>query len=229
MFYSGNDNYMQDLYFGNQMAGTGTYSPNTMNGFNNMQNPMYMNNGMYMNQFQNQNGFFPNSTSNQPVNINSLYPSSYRILMPVVSRVVSNSNCQYLNEDILNNMVDTVYNITEGQIDYEKESDQIRTQERNTTTNTQTNSNSVSQTNQNHTNTTSVTNTTTRINNDNNQSSRNSNSTNNSNDNIFRDLIKILIIREILSRRQFQNQNMNMYNMNNMNGMNNNANPFCNL
>ena len=51
-------------------------------------------------------------------NINSLYPSLYRILMPVVQRVVQNSNLQFLNEDVLNNITDTIYNIVEGQIEY---------------------------------------------------------------------------------------------------------------
>ena len=211
MFYSGNDNYMQDLYFGNQMYGANTYNPN---GMNNMTNPMYMNNGMCPNQFQNQ-------IPNQPVSINNMYPSLYRILMPVISRVVSNSNYQFFNEDVLNNMVDTVYNITDGQINYENDNDneQVTTQERNS--NTQTNTASVSQTNQN----TTTTNTSTRMN-TNTQTTRNANSTNSSNDSLLRDIIKILIIRELISRRQFQNptmqNNMNMYNMNNMNS-------FCNL
>ena len=208
MFYSGNDNYMQDLYFGNQMYGGNTYNPN---GINNMQNPMYMNNnGMCMNQFQNQ-------VPNQPVNINNMYPSLYRILMPVISRVVANSNYQFFNEDVLNNMVDTVYNITEGQINYENDNDneQVTTQERNS--NTQTNTASVSQTNQN----TTTTNTSTRMN-SNTQTTRNTNSTNNSNDDLLRDIIKILIIRELISRRQFQNPNM-------QNNMNYNMNPFCNI
>lgn len=227
MFYSGNDNYMQDLYFYNQMPNQNTYNPMGMNNNGNIPNTM-MNNGMYMNQGQNPNMYMQNS--NQPANINTLYPSSYRILMPVVSRVVSNSNYQFLNEDVLDNMVDTVYNITEGQINYENENDQVTTRER--TSNTQTNSTSVSQTNQNssNSNTTNVTNSTTRVNNNTTQTSNN-NSTNTSNDNLLRDLIKILIIREIISRRQFPKSNMsnnvNMYNMNTMN--NPNMNPYCNM
>lgn len=210
MFYSGNDNYMQDLYFNNPMPNT--YNNMCMSNFDNgMQNPMYMNNGM-----QNPNMFM---RQNQQPNINTLYPSTYRILMPVVSRVVSNSNYQFLNEDVLNNMVDTVYNITEGQIDYETEQDSV--QER--TNSTQANSTSVSQTNQNNSTTTNVTNT--RINSDT-QTTRNNSSTNTRNDDLLRDLIKILIIREIISRRQFQSNNMNMYNMNQAPG---NMGQYCNL
>ncbi len=200
MFYSGNDNYMQDLYFNNPMQNT--YGNMNMNNFDNgmPNNQMYMNNGMYAN---------PNMFvgPNQAPNINTLYPSTYRILMPVVSRVVSNSNYQFLNEDVLNNMVDTVYNITEGQIDYNQEPEPASER----TNNTQSNSTSVSQTNQNNTTTTNVTNT--RVNSDT-QSTRNNSSTNTRNDDLLRDLIKILIIREIISRRQFQANNMNMYNMN---------------
>ncbi len=216
MFYSGNDNYMQDLYFYNQIPNSNTYNGIGMNNVN-MQNPM-MNNGMYMNQN-------PNMYSNQvqQPNINALYPSIYRILMPVVSKVVANSNCQFLNEDILDNMVETVFNITEGQINYENEPEQVTARERNTTA--QTNTTSVSQTNPNNNNTTNVSSTTTRVNN---VSQTSNNSTNNSNDNLLRDIIKILIIREILFRRQFPNSNMQNNNMN-MYSMNNGMCPYCNL
>lgn len=216
MFYSGNDNYMQDLYFYNQIPNQNTYNGVGMNNVN-MQNPM-MNNGMYMN--QNPNMY---SAQAQQPNINTLYPSTYRILMPVVSKVVANSNCQFLNEDVLDNMVDTVFNITEGQINYENEPEQVKTRERNTTA--QTNTTSVSQTNPNNNNTTNVSSTTTRVNN---VAQTSNNSTNNSNDNLLRDIIKILIIREILFRRQFPNSNMQNNNMN-MYSMNNGMCPYCNM
>ncbi len=216
MFYSGNDNYMQDLYFYNQIPNQNTYNGVGMNNIN-MQNPM-MNNGMYMN--QNSNMY---SNQVQQPNINTLYPSTYRILMPVVSKVVANSNCQFLNEDILDNMVDTVFNITEGQISYENEPEQVTTRERNTTA--QTNTTSVSQTNPNNNNTTNVSSTTTRVNN---VTQNSNNSTNNSNDNLLRDIIKILIIREILFRRQFPNSNMQNSNVN-MYSMNNGMCPYCNI
>lgn len=207
---------MQDLYFYNQIPNQNTYNGVGMNNIN-MQNPM-MNNGMYMN--QNSNMY---SNQVQQPNINTLYPSTYRILMPVVSKVVANSNCQFLNEDILDNMVDTVFNITEGQISYENEPEQVTTRERNTTA--QTNTTSVSQTNPNNNNTTNVSSTTTRVNN---VTQNSNNSTNNSNDNLLRDIIKILIIREILFRRQFPNSNMQNSNVN-MYSMNNGMCPYCNI
>lgn len=217
MFYSGNDNYMQDLYFYNQIPNQNTYNGVGMNNVN-MQNPM-MNNGMYMNSNPN---LYSGGAQQQP-NINTLYPSTYRILMPVVSRVVANSNCQYLNEDVLDNMVDTVFNITEGQINYENETEQVTTRERNTTA--QTNTTSVSQTNPSNNNTTNVSSTTTRVNN---VAQTSNNPTSNSNDSLLRDIIKILIIREILFRRQFPNSNMQNNNMN-MYSMNNGICPYCNM
>lgn len=170
MFYS-DDSYMQDLYFYNQMPNN-TYNP-YMNP-NMMQNNMAfnnMNNGMYNTQ-----------------NLSNLYPSIYRIMMPVISKVVSNSNFQFLNEDVLNNMVDTVFNIVDGQIEYDDTNEKNMSNENNnssrqvdTKSNTQNNSNSRS----------------------------------NRNDNLLRDIIKILILKELLSRNRMNQQtpqfNQNQY------------------
>ena len=117
MFYNNNDNYMQDLYFYNQIP-NGTYNP-YMNQISNNQNP-YIANGMVQNNMNSmmpnnmngmmannmmQNGMYPNQ------NLNNLYPSLYRVMMPVISRVISSNNIQFLNEDTLNNMVDTLLSI----------------------------------------------------------------------------------------------------------------------
>lgn len=184
MFYSNNDNYMQDLYFYNQTPNMmNTYNPN-MNNFNNgVPNMM---NGMCV-------GQNPNMFNN---NMNSLYPSIYRIISPVVSRVIQNSNYQFLNEDVLNNMVDTVYNIVEGQINYDEEDNSpARTSsqtEGTTASNSSTNTNNSSSTTT-RTSETRTTQTTT--------STRH-----NRNDSLLRDIIKILILKELLSRNnQMQN------------------------
>ena len=198
MVYSNSDNYMQDLYFYNQMPNN-TYmsnmSPNNMMG--NFQNTQMMNgiNGM-----QNQN--MMNCTysgsqnmygNNMGQNINNLYPSIYRIITPVVSKVVANSNCQFLNEDTLNNMVDTVYNIVEGQIEYDNEPS---TQVENTqSTNSSSSSNNSS--NVRASETRQITNS---------QTQSSSNSRNRRSDNLLRDIIKILILRELLSRNAFRTQ-----------------------
>ena len=200
MFCS-NDNYMQDLYFYNQTPNN-TYMGNmpnnsmmgnvpAMGNMNNMQNPNMMNNNMFN---TNQN-MFGNNTGQ---GLNSLYPSLYRIIMPVVSRVVSNSNFQFLNEDTLSNMVDTVYNIVEGQIEYDNEMPSVSSQSASMQSNTSSSNNTNSSNNSNTNTSSSSTNTRTSENRQvtNTQTSNRSNR----NDNLLRDIIKILILREILSR-----------------------------
>ena len=189
MFYSNNDNYMQDLYFYNQMP-QNTYNPNMNNFGNQMPNNMgMMNNSGSMYMGQNQNMF---NNQNQMQSMSSLYPSIYRIINPVVSRVIQNSNYQYFNEDVLNNMVDTVYNIVEGQIEYEEEDTNIQntntqnSQTSSSTSTTSTTSSKVSETKQ--------------VNN-----SQTSNRRSNRNDSLLRDIIKILILKELLSRGPVQN------------------------
>ena len=78
----------------------------------------YMRDFFYYNQSPNQNvnmnyGYMPNNMM-RTNNIDSLYPNIYRILRPVVRKVVLGSNYQYLTEEVVSNMVDTVYNIVEG-------------------------------------------------------------------------------------------------------------------
>ena len=196
MFYSkNNDSYMQDLYYYNQIPNN-TYMNNfgnTMLGNPNMpimqpglsnipNNPSFVNQGIYPN--------------NIPVqNLNNLYPSIYRILTPVVSRVVLNNN-QPITEELLNNMTDTVFNIVEGQIDLGD--DQIQKNIHNE--NQQLNSNSSNTSNSNSSNRTSET---TR---QSNQGNSNNIARNNKGDYLLRDLIKILNIKEFLSRNQFQRQ-----------------------
>lgn len=201
MFYS-NDNYMQDLYFYNQTPNN-TYmnnpGNNMMGGYINqncgnsmMPNNMQMNNNV----MQNPNGMFmgQNLGIMQLQNLSSLYPSVYRIINPVVSRVVANSNNQVITEDSISNMVDTVYNIVEGQVDI----DSGTTTQRNTQMENQTTSNSSSNINSN----TSSSNRTSETNRQTTQTT----SRNNRNDSLLRDLIRILIIKELLSRNHFQRQ-----------------------
>ena len=181
MFYSNNDNYMEDLYFYNQTPNMmNTYNPNMNNLNNSMPNMM---NNMCMG--QNPNMF--NNNMNQVPNLSTLYPSIYRIINPVVARVIQNSNYQFLNEDTLNNMVDTVYNIVEGQIDYEEESSVSKP---TSTNEVNTNSSSTSQNNSSttvsRTQEVKTTQTTT--------------TRRNRNDNLLRDIIKILILKELFSR-----------------------------
>lgn len=198
MFYSNNDSYMQDLYFYNQNPQAWNNYSQPMNNMNSsMQNPNMMNgnmNSMYMGPNPN-NGY----GMNYPQNLNNLYPSTYRIILPVALRVIANSNYQYINEDALNNMVDTVYNIVDGQIEYEEDSNNISKQEmssnsnsNNSTSASSTNANSVSRTTDTR-QTTTQTITTSRG--------------NNRQDSLLRDIIKIIIIRELLSRNQFMPNN----------------------
>ncbi len=177
MFYSNNnDNYMQDFYFYNQTPNN-TYFPNNM--INNMPNA---NNAPWQN-MMGPNMYNQNASANQiRQNPNNLYPDTYKIISPVVSKVIANSNYQFLNEEALNNMTDTVFNIVESQIDYEKNSSQSL---ENAQTNSQSSNNSSNAT-------------MSKVSDG--RSSQTSNSRPNKNDNLLKDIIKILILKEILSR-----------------------------
>ena len=123
MYYANqNGNYMQDLNFYNQI------SPNIQNpnNFNQFGVPMqFNNNSLPYNQMPNQ--VFPNNNSGLSMNqimqmnnnLENMYPCTYRIINPVVERVVDGtfSRNQIVNEDNLNNMVDTVFNIVEVQLE----------------------------------------------------------------------------------------------------------------
>lgn len=230
MFYSNNNNYMQDLYAYNQIPQGNTYTPYISNSMPNAGNENMRfstsNNGMFIpnnmntihtmnpimgsqnpNMFQgNQNSIMNNSINNSQ-NPNNLYPSIYRIINPVVNRVVSGSNIPYITEDTLNNLVDTVFNIVEGQIDLEDEieistsNDSIN---RGATTTTTSNTNTQNPSSNTNTRTTTTTNnrtplnTTTSTNTTTNFS--NTNRRHHNDNSLLRDLIKILILRQIFSR-----------------------------
>lgn len=179
MFYSNNDGYMQDLYFYNQIP-TNTYMNTFPNGMSANQNIQMMPNNIPINNPGMQN-------------LNSLYPSIYRIVNPVVSRVVSNSN-QPINENLLNNMTDTIYNIVEGQVDLGGD-DQVQRNSASIETSAQTTSTGANQS-------VNTRNTESRNQPINNQT----NFRNTRNESLLRDLIKILIIKELLSRNQLQRQ-----------------------
>ena len=194
MYFQNNDDYMRDFFYFNQNP--------TMNGnmgCNCMQNNM--NNGMNssFNGINNMN-YMSNNNNN---NLENLYPNIYRILQPVVRRVVAGSNYQYLTEEVLNNMVDTVYNIVDG--DRTMSNNQVSTTrtETNTTTNTTTDTRRTVSTNANVSNTSQNVPIQTRTNEINN--------TNNCNA-LLKDLIKILILQEITRnnmRRNWNGMNMN--------------------
>lgn len=204
MFYSNNNGYMEDLYYYNQMPNNTYMNP----GNNMLGNPVNYNFGNWENpNYSNPNVFNPNTMQTvnprrTPIqNLNSLYPSIYRIINPVVSRVISNGNNQFINEDALNNMTDTVFNIVEGQIELDED---IQTQ-RNLASETQTNTNSSN----NSLNTNSLNNNSSRtIDNTRNanQAQSSNNIKNNRNESLLRDLIKILILKELFARNCMQRQ-----------------------
>ena len=189
MFYSNNDGYMQDLYFYNQTPSNAYMFSNPMMINSNAQ---VMQQGGMFNFPQNQNvmnpGVYFNNTT--PPNLNNLYPSIYKILNPVISRVVLN-NKQPITEELLNNMTDTVFNIVEGQIDYGD--DQVQSNINNET----------QQINSNSSNNRGLS---SELNRSNNHSSSNnvSNSKHNKEDLLLKDFIKILTIKEIFMRNNFQ-------------------------
>ena len=209
---------------GNNITNLGI--PGNMNGMY-MQNNNMMNGNM-MNNINPQNQDMMSNISNmwQSNSINNMYPSIYRIINPVVNRVVSNTNCQNLTNDSLNNMVDTVYNIVEGQIMQETDIEISRAVEDNnsvtnisTTSTVNSNSSTTVRTTSadNRNSNSTISNSGNSNNNRNNNINTNigTNSRNNRNESLLKDLIKILIIKEILSRRQTRNQfyqNMQSFN-----------------
>lgn len=174
MYYQ-NGNYMQDLNYYNQNPSYG-FNPYSQNNyaFQNMNTQMNrQQNVMQMPQYQ---------------NISAMYPAVYRIISPVVSQVLCNTNTGYLTEESLNNLVDTVYNTVEGDInlaDYSNVS--------TTTTSNETNSGS---------------NATRCANNTNSNTTVSTVSTSNKPNALLRDLIKIMILTDIISRRQNQTVTM---------------------
>ena len=181
MYYQNNDDYMRDFFYFNQNPNMNNmgwgYMPNNMGNINGMNNTGYMQNN----------------------NLESLYPNIYRILQPVVRRVVANSNYQYLTEEVLNNMVDTVYNIVEGDRSLNTIETSSRPENTTATENARRNSNTSSSSNSNNSNTTT------------NLQSRNNEM--NNNNNLLKDLIKILILQEIArnnTRRNFNSMNSNI-------------------
>ena len=170
MYYQ-NGNYMQDLNYYNQ-------------------NPAY---NPYANQFQNQT-FNPQIPMGQmPMqNLNAMYPAIYRIISPVVSQVLASNQGGYLTEESLNHMVDTVYNIVEGDINL----------------GAQATSNMPNSSNENSNASNCERNSST--------SRQNSASTATSNTNaqnaLLRDLIKIMILNEMSNQRQTMQNPMMMQN-----------------
>lgn len=159
----------------------------------------YMRDFFYYNQNPNQNlnmnyGYMPNNmmrtTTNN--NIENLYPNIYRILRPVVRKVVSGSNYQYLTEEVVSNMVDTVYNIVEGDRNTRATEVNAETAETRRSSVTSTSNTTQNQTSQ----------------------SRNNSNNNNEYNNLLKDLIRILVLQEILNRngwgRSYNNMNMNI-------------------
>ena len=186
MFYSNNDSYMQDLYFYNQIPNNAYMYDigNSMTGIPNIQ--MMPTNPITNNMMYKAPGFVPNNYSG--ANLNNLYPSIYRIINPVISRVVSNNN-QPITEELLNNMTDTVFNIVEGQIDFSD--DQVQ---------------KVSQTENSNSSNTNQSRSPESIKTINNQTQSKSNR----NDYLLKDFIKTLIIKELLFKNQMYKCNSNI-------------------
>ncbi len=172
MYYQ-NGNYMQDLNYYNQMPAMG-YQP-----------------------YANQPYSNPNvNPVNQPMpNLNAMYPAVYRIIAPVVSQVLANSNTNYLSEEALNNMVDTVYDMVEGDINVKSNATRLNS---NHASNENTSSGSCernSSTSRPNTSATPATYT----------DSQNA---------LLKDLIKIMILNELNCRRQSNFNTMSMQNSN---------------
>lgn len=198
MFYQNNNDYMRDAFYYSQPQ-SNTYPYAGMNNYMNVNNTPYN----------------YNMNNRYPVNpLENMYPQIYKIIDPVANRVISTNNYSYYTEDNIDNMVDTVYNIVEGDV-----------------------SSLTSTTPQNMTSDDTVTqgparggaqNTNTRSNTTENVAPRTNTNESNCNKQLLKDLIKIIIIKELLSRpNNFNNPsyNFNNSNFNNSNCNMNNTNP----
>lgn len=120
MYYANpNISYMQDLNLYNQINPS---IERNSNNFNQYGMPMQFipYNQMQTQSFQNNNQMMGINQLMQTNNeLENMYPSIYKIINPVVERVVDGtiSRNQIIDETTLNNMVDTVFNIVEGQIE----------------------------------------------------------------------------------------------------------------
>ena len=156
----------------------------------------YMRDVFYFNGLSNpnSNNFMPQANMSQ--NLNSMYPSIYKIVYPVIQKVIAGNNYQFVNEETVNNIVDVVIGITAGDIN-NMENNEMRSNSNLCSGNNNVNNNSNNASNNSSNN----------LNNNGNNSSNNcsniqNNQINNSNNRnpLLRDLVKILVIRELISR-----------------------------
>lgn len=201
MFYQNNNDYMRDAFYYSQPQ-NGTYQYGNGYNMNQMPNQFGMN-GMQNNMMQPRNNM-------QNTNVEQMYPPIYRIIDPVANRVISNNNIQYVTEDNLNNMVDTVYDIVEGDISTLSSGSNMALSDDTVTQGQITNRDSATNTGASQTTrSTQVSRTTQR---ETTVMSMNNNVSNGDNQ-LLRDLIKIIIIKELISRQtMFANQNTSNYN-----------------
>lgn len=76
----------------------------------------YMRDIFYFNGLQNTNTAYPYMMGFNNQNLNDYFPSIYKIVNPVIQKVVSGNNYQFTNEESVNNIVDVVLGITAGDI-----------------------------------------------------------------------------------------------------------------
>ncbi len=140
MYYQQNGNYMQDLNYYNQNPNPNyAYNPYMSNGQNGAYVPQSSVNMGDMSGYSNGTMNMMNTpTQRMPQsqqNLNAMYPAVYRIISPVVSQVVANNNTNYLTEESLNSMVDSVYSIVEGDINVPEETSRDTVTENSTSSN----------------------------------------------------------------------------------------------
>jgi hypothetical protein len=184
MFYQNNNDYMRDAFYYSG-AQNNTYPYGGMNNYG--QTVMPMNVSAFGNNMNMQPQMQTNSLSN-------MYPQVYRIIEPVANRVISNSNYPYYTEDNLNNLVDTVYNIVEGDV-----ASLTSSTIQNSGDDTVTQGPARGASNGNSSNVQKTVSSTEQLRKVNDSS-------------LLRDLIKIIIIKQILSRNCNSNNNCNMNN-----------------
>ena len=184
-----NNDYMQNFNYYNQNSycnlgqrHSGVYS----NGYNNLN---YQTNGLYNNATR--TGYINNQNQ-----FNTLYPDIYKIIYPIVNNLVSTVNLSMIDNNLINNMTDTVLNILDGEC-----------QKQNV--NNSNNINDIVKENSNDININSNKDKGFEKSNNDNSNNNNSNTINHIENQFLKDIIRIIILKEI--SKLINNFNFNMF------------------
>ena len=188
MFFT--NDYMQNLNYYNQnpYGGDDFYNNRTNGLYYRNSNNINTSNGF--NSLNNFNNLSPFNNMGNKVNLNMLYPEIYRVIYPVVQNILDNTNIGIVDDKFINSIVKNVLSILEGD-------NRVRI------------NNNIANNNNNDNINTSIDNNNTGSNN-----VSNNNSTNTNEENFLEELVKVIVVKEIISI--INRLNLNSFIQNNM-------------